>query len=248
MDANRIPEDVAAAIEECWPDGVIEEFDTDESYFHDIHAKLERDLRKIPGASLLWQTEAEDNSAHWDDDEDGEDDEPPPFRPDFQSYHVFFLAPQGSEFEFETETENLEEPDPEDPDGELATVTCPGRGRYGCGVAVCLATPFAAIRSSEYAHFEDGSTWTPDPGEGAYSDEKGEPVDLAASYREAVGENAFAKLENLRARIAKVLAKHGVVVLDQAILDLPAPELKADSEVFMNETLSVRDAFFLRGV
>src|ERR1035441_6846814 len=131
---------------------------------------------------------------------------------------------------------------------ELATVTCPGRGRYGCGVAVSLATPFAAIRSSEYAHFEDGSTWTPDPGEGAYSDEKGEPVDLAASYREAVGENAFAKLENLRARIAKVLAKHGVVVLDQAILDLPAPELKADSEVFMNKTLSVRDAFFFRGV
>src|ERR1022692_2131618 len=81
MDANRIPEDVAAAIEECWPDGVIEEFDTDESYFHDIHAKLERDLRKIPGASLLWQTEAEDNSAHWDDDEDGEDDEPRTFRP-----------------------------------------------------------------------------------------------------------------------------------------------------------------------
>src|ERR1039457_1906916 len=200
MDATRIPEDVAAAIEECWPDGVVEEFDTDESYCCDIHAALERDLRKIPGAELLWQTEA------------------------------------------------LEEPDPEAPDGELATVTYPGRGRYGCGVAVSLATPFAAIRFSEHAHFEDGSTWTPDPGEGAYSDEKGEPVDLDASYREAVGENAFAKLENLRARIAKVLAKHGVVVLDQAILDLPAPELKADSEVFMNETLSVRDAFFFRGV
>src|ERR1022692_1130889 len=62
MDANRIPEDVAAAIEECWPDGVVEEFDTDESYFCDIHAKLERDLRKIPGASLLWQTPMKVNS------------------------------------------------------------------------------------------------------------------------------------------------------------------------------------------
>ncbi len=249
MDANRIPEDVAAAIEECWPDGVVEEFDTDESYCCDIHAALERDLRKIPGAELLWQTEAEDNSAHWDDDEDDEDDEPPPFRPDFQSYHVFFPAPKGSEFEFETETENLEEPDPEDPDGELATVTYPGRGRYGCGVAVSLATPFAAIRFSEHAHFEDGSTWTADPSEGAYSDEEtGEPVDPAAHHGDILGESAFAKLENLRARIAKVLAKHGVVVLDQAILDLPAPELKADSEVFMNKTLSVRDAFFFRGV
>jgi hypothetical protein len=38
MDVNRIPEDVAAAVEECWPDGVIEEFDRDESYFWGIHA------------------------------------------------------------------------------------------------------------------------------------------------------------------------------------------------------------------
>ena len=28
MGAKRIPEGVAAAIQECWPDGVIEQFDT----------------------------------------------------------------------------------------------------------------------------------------------------------------------------------------------------------------------------
>jgi hypothetical protein len=32
MDANRIPDDVAAAIVESWPDSVVEEFDTDESF------------------------------------------------------------------------------------------------------------------------------------------------------------------------------------------------------------------------
>src|SRR5580658_10574968 len=122
MDANRIPDDVAAAIEESWPDSVVEEFDTDESYFYDIQAKLERDLRKIPGASLMWRTEAEDYSSHWDDD-----DEPPP-QPDFQSYHVFFLAPQGKEFEFETETEFPDEPeDSEDPLGEMRFITYPGK-------------------------------------------------------------------------------------------------------------------------
>jgi hypothetical protein len=173
MGAKRIPEDVAAAIEECWPDGVIEEFDTDESFFHDIHAKLERDLQKIPGASLLWQTEAEDDSAYWDDD-DG--DEPPPSSPDFQSYHVFFLAPPGNEFEFETETESLEEPDPLelDPDGELETVKYPpGRGWCGCAVAVSLASPFAAVDFDDYAQFEDGSTFPPDPGNVGYPDETG---------------------------------------------------------------------------
>jgi hypothetical protein len=78
-----------------------------------------------------------------------------------------------SEFEFKTEIESLEEP--EDPDAELATVTYPGRGRRGCSVAVS------------------------DPGEVAYSDETGEPVDPDASYQKALGETAFAKLENPRA-------------------------------------------------
>lgn len=247
MDAKRIPGAVAAAIAECWPDGVIEEFDTDESYFHDIHQRLERDLRKIPGASLLWQTEAEDDSANWDDDDD---DEPPPFSPDFQSYHVFFLAPQGSEFKFETETESPEEPeDPEDPESELVAVTYPGKGWYGCSVVVSLATPFATVEFADYAEFEDGSNSTPDPGDFAYSVATGEPVDLTASLRKAVGDGAFRKLENLSARIVKVLAKHGVAVLDQAILDLPAPDLKWDSEVFLEgKQLTVEDAFFFRGV
>ena len=242
MGAQRIPPDVAAAIEECWPDGVIEEVDTDESYFHGIHARLERDLRKIPGASLLWQTEPEDHRAYWNDD-----DEPPPFPPDFQSYRVFFLAPPGTEFE--TETESLEEPDPLDPGGELETVTYPGRGRYGCSVAISLAAPFAAVSFDDYAQFEDGSNFAPDRCNVAYSDETGQPVDTDAATREALGESAFAKLENLRARIVKVLAKYGVTVLEKAILNLPAPHLKSDREVFLEgKKLTVGDAFFFRGV
>jgi hypothetical protein len=245
MGPERIPKDVAAAIDECWPDGVIEEFDTDESFFYDIHAKLERDLRKIPGAALLWQTEAEHAPDYWDDDDD---DELPPPGPDFQSYHVFFLAPQGQEFEFETEIEIPEEPDPLDPDGKLEIVTCPGRGWYGCCVAVSLATPFASVQFDEYAQYEDGGNSTPDPGN-TFSAESGKPVDLARLHRESIGDSAFAKLENLRARIVKVLAKHGVAAVDQAILDLPAPDLKLDGDVFLEaKQLTVRDVFFFRGV
>jgi catechol 2,3-dioxygenase-like lactoylglutathione lyase family enzyme len=221
MDDNRVPDEVAAAIEECWPDGVIAEFDTEESYFYGIYGALERDLRKIPGATLIWQTEAE--------------------REDWQSYHVFFLAPQGGEFEFETETE-VE--DPEDPNG--GTVTYPGRGWYGCGVFVSFASPLASVRFSDYSQFDDGSVSTPDPGEVAHYEDTGEPVDLATSYRQDLGGYAFAKLESLSSSIVTVLAKHDVTVLDQAILDLPAPGLEADSET-IDEPLSVRDAFFFRG-
>jgi hypothetical protein len=136
----------------------------------------------------------------------------------------------------------------EDPDSEMTAVTYPGKGWCGCSAAVSLATPFAIVSLADYSQFEDGSDSTPDPCEGGYFDANGKRIDLAASYRKALGESAFAKLENLRGRIAKVLAKHGVAVLDQAALDLPAPDLKPANEVFLDGTLSVRDAFFFRGV
>jgi hypothetical protein len=48
-------------------------------------------------------------------------------------------------------------------------------------------------------------------------------------------------------KIVAVLAKHGVGVLDQPILNPPAPDL-ADGDVFINETPPVRDALLFRGV
>jgi hypothetical protein len=219
VSASRIPDEVKAAIEGSWPDGLVEEFDTDESGFHDIHAALERDLQMIPGASLLWQTPPKDESIYRDlDDGDYE----PPFEQDFQSYHVFFLSPPGGEFEFQTETEGEEAredlEDPVDPLDATVTVTYPGKGKYGCTAMVSLAAPFAAVG------------------------------DDATHYREVLGEDTFRDLENLRERIAAVPAKHGLAVLDQPILDLPLPELRSDGDLFLDGTLSVKDAFFFRGV
>jgi hypothetical protein len=249
MGANGIPEDVAAAIAECCPDGVVEEFDTYESGFHDIHAALEEDLRKIRGAALMWQTPPKDQSIYRDlDDGDAE----PPFEQDFQSYHVFFLSPPGGEFEFDTETQGEEEPeDPEDPAdtlGATVTVTYPGKGQCGCSAMVSMAAPFAAVVFCEYAQFDDGSDSIPDPANFVHFTETGEPVDDATHYREALGEDTFREIESLRERIAAVLAKHGLAVLDPAVLDLPVPELRSDGDLFVDGTLSVKDAFFFRGV
>ena len=45
-----------------------------------------------------------------------------------------------------------------------------------------------------------------------------------------------------------MLREHRIEVLDQAVLDLPLPGLKADVEIFREEPLYVRDAFFFRGI
>jgi hypothetical protein len=141
--ASRIPPDVAAAIHRRWSDGVVDEFATDESYFHQIRARLERDLRHIRGASLPWRTEDPPLDARPDEDDE-------PLYPDeWQSYYVFFLAPDGEEFQFEDETDCMEEP--EDAEGERTEAMCPGNKWIGCAVGISLVAPYAAINLCSYA-------------------------------------------------------------------------------------------------
>lgn len=226
MDENLISDELAAAIQDCWPDVVVGEFDANDSYFHDIHEDLEQDLARIPGATLQWQTEPDDD---------------PPTR-DWQSYHVFFLVPHGSEFGFETDAENTADGQPP---GDAAIVH--GKGWYGCAVSVSYAAPFAATNLSEFTEFEDGSANEPDMASAAYNEETGEPVDLDAQYLDILGEAAFARLQNVRARISAVLAKYQLELLDSATLDVSLPEMGVAEGVFLEVPISVRDAFFFRG-
>ena len=239
MGTSRIPKDVAVAIKECWPDGIVEEFATDESYFHEIRPRLARDLRTIRGASLLWHTEGDETAARWH-----EDDEPPP-RDAWQSYHVFFLSPDGEEFHFEDETAGIEEP--EDLQAEAETKH-PGEGWIGCAVGVCLAAPYAVINLCSYSHDEDGTVSAPDVESFIYSDNTNERVDTDLYHREILSREAFQKLDALGRKIASILAKHRIQVLDKRVLNLPAPGLKASPDVFLEEPLRVRDAFFFRGL
>jgi hypothetical protein len=241
--ASQIPRHVAAAIKKCWPEGIVEEFDTDESYFHEIHSHLERDLRNIRGAALLWQSEAQDSDISRDNDRK---DEPPPSE-DWQSYHLFFVAPDGKEFHFEDEIEGGEKP--EDPEDEEWTgTTYLGEGWIGCAVGICLAARFAAINLDSFSQYEDGSRSLPDVECFILSEETNERVDSGQYYREILGEKAFQRLQDLRSNITAILAKYRIQVLDKSILDLRVPSLATSEEVFLEKPLRVRDAFFFHGV
>jgi len=243
MGATQIPEAVAALIKEIWPDGMVDEFDTEESGFQDIHAKLERDLRKIRGASLTWQTESEE-PVYWDDESDDE----PPFDDNFQSYHVFFLVPDGDEFRYETETEAWEPSASLEEEEEWVETAVPGQGFTGCTAAVCLAAPVAMVDFSDRSDFADGTSGGDDIDPCIVSDETGERITPETYCRRQLSPEAFQKLDALRAKIVAVLQKHRLEVLDQTVLDLPVPGLKASQEVFLEKPIRVRDAFFFRGV
>lgn len=80
-----------------------------------------------------------------------------------------------------------------------------------------------------------------------FSTRTNERVDTTTHYRENLDPRAFQKLEELRGKIAAVLLQHRIRVLDESVLDLPVPGLRAGEDVFLQEPLRVRDAFFFRG-
>ena len=65
-----IPKNVAAAIQKAWPDGIVEQFDRDESYFERIHSTLRASLATVPGGGHFWETEDRHHHHGFDDDDD----------------------------------------------------------------------------------------------------------------------------------------------------------------------------------
>jgi len=227
----EIPRELVAAIKRSWPRDVVEEFDTDESYFHEIRHQIERDLRRISGVSLVWQTEDVDRGAC--DDED----EALPSYSEWQSYHVFFVSPEGDEFRFEDETIG------EDP-GDGTETAFSGEGRFGLSLTISLAAPVAAIGVSSYSHYEDGGYTIPDPMSSLHmNEETGIVISANEYFRDCLGQEMFQKLEILREQITSIVALRHISVLE-SVLDLPVQSLKADQEVFVGKPVCVRDAFF----
>jgi len=228
----EIPRELVAAIKRSWPRDVVEEFDTDESYFHEIRHQIERDLRRISGVSLVWQTEDVDRGAC--DDED----EALPSYSEWQSCHVFFVSPEGDEFRFEDETIG------EDP-GDGTETAFYGEGRFGISLTISLAAPVAAIGVSSYSHYEDGGYTIPDPMSSLHmNEETGIVISANEYFRDCLGQEMFQKLEILREQITSIVALRHISVLDESVLDLPVQSLKADQEVFVGKPVCVRDAFF----
>jgi hypothetical protein len=145
------------------------------------------------------------------------DDEPPDV--EWQSYCVFFLAPDGDAFHVLDETEAIEaSAEAEEgaaPDAWPDT-TSPGDEWTGCAVGISLATPYALINLDCDARYEDGTVRTPDVESFIYSDTTGERVDTVQHYRQILSPVAFQTLTNLSGRIASILRKHRILLARHA--------------------------------
>lgn len=250
-DASLLRPDVAAAIVSAWPDGEIGiiPFDSEESWFWDVHPTLASAFQHIKGARLLYEREAEPEPA-WTDSDD--EDDIPCGGELTRSYHLFFISPANKAFEFETETENEVEPEfydegDEEWDGELEMVTVQGQGYTGWSVAVSMIAPFAVIALNDYSTFEDGSN-TEVEIEQCVQD-KVNPED---DFRKFHGELLFKKLEKLRTHIAAILEKQSVIVLPETEWRKLVPGLVGNGDALVGDAVGrpirVLDAFFFQSI
>ena len=228
MDLTQIPQDIAANLVQCWPDGVVSEFDASESYFHDVYNDVRAGLDGINWASLLWET----------------DGQPEPDDAPFQAHYIFFLAPNGAEFLSETSSTAVVEGDPGQ--GDIETVVR-GHAWVGCAVGISVVAPYAVLNLCSHSQFEDGSQVPPEVETFIVDDQTNERIDTNQYFLDSMGEDAYRVLDELRGAIADVLARNGIQVLDDSVLDLPVPGLAPDEAVSLEEPLRVRDAFFFYG-
>ena len=232
--AGRIPKELSAILEKTWRNGIVDQFDTEECYFHALHARIGEELRRIPGCAAFWETEEEE----WAEEFGG-----------FQSYHVFFLSPKGEEFRGEDETtgyaETGEDDSGEDDPLEMPEeITVRGERTEGYALGISLAAPVAVIQWSSLATFEDGSFSAPDI---QAADLAGEPPDEDGAGR-GYSRTALRKMKKLRNAIAAVLQKYHIALLDDAVPGLIVPGLRPSREVFLDKPVRVLNAFFFRGV
>ena len=106
------------------------------------------------------------------------------------------------------------------------------------------------VTLDEMEVFENGSQSEPDVEPHLFGLD-GRKLDPEDHYRELVDEAGFTVLRILRAEIVRVLGEFALVVIPEGDLERPVPWLRASEEVVVGlaaEPLTVRDAFFFRGV
>ena len=243
--------DVQETLRHVWPDGIVDpSFDSDESYFWEVHPKLSRDLHRINGLRLVHEREAEGRTIWWGESDPDED--PPDMIEPSRSYHLFFVSPEGEAFAFETETEGIE---PEFMTEEFEEAgwgegppmgRIPGSGRTGWVVAVSLLAPLAVVELGDVITYDDGST-TDAEIEGYGETEDGKRIDPEELFRTTHDTEAYQGLVKLRAQVSGILEKHGIAVLPAEEWRKAAPWLRGGEDTLPGiegRAIRVLDAFF----
>ncbi|MBI4587233.1 MAG: hypothetical protein HY725_00205 [Candidatus Rokubacteria bacterium] len=236
-----LPQHLAEAIHHAWPEGVIDmPVDSDDAPFWKVYPRLKAALSQIPGGAVFYEREPR-GGPRWGETSNPDED-PPDWHEESRSYWLFFVSSMDERLTFATDTI--------EPDEEGAEQRIHGEGRIGYAVGISLVAPFAVVTLHQVEVFEDGSPSEPDVEPHLFSLD-GRKLDPEEPYRELGDEAGVTVLRRLRAEIVRVLGECGAAVIPEEDLDRPVRWLRASEDVVVGltgEPITVRDAFFFRGV
>ena len=261
-DETDIREDILEAIHTAFPDGTVDmPFDDEECHLAYVFDELRAKLAAIEGTHIPYERKPYGGS-EWEEDAGPEESLADSSGPS-SSYHLFFVGLSDAKFRYQTETDDPDydseergfdlrdiEGD-EEPGEDRVGGTVRGEGTPGCVTAVSLVAPFALIEMGTMEHYDTGGYTVPDIGPRFFS-ESGEPVDSDIGVRETVGEEAYARLCQLRDEIAGRLDSVGIAVLPREEGAKPATFLEPGEDAWIGteytgSPTTVGDAFFFRG-
>jgi hypothetical protein len=236
--------DVAAAIRKAYPEHIVDMSAVyEESYFDDVCDKVRAKLSKVCGAEILY-ARAPQGGPRWDEGSDPDED-PPDWSEDSYSYHLFFLALRGEQYQFEGQIAGEDIPEGED---EPVLMTVPTVGRIGCSIGISLIAPFAVIQFNQMEHAETGSYTIPEIDCTIFNLD-GTEVDLDEYFAELFEETGVRTLHALRDELTQILRSLGIAALPVEELRKGVPRLKADPENPLAATegaVTVQEAFFFQ--
>jgi hypothetical protein len=238
--------DVARALRQAFPDGVIDQPDDEEdSPLAELELKLRRRLVRLPGARIAYErgTRAEPT---WPEGADRSED--PPEHLDFDtSYRLIFVTGAGDRMTFEGEIETSQQSKPlpwDDEPAEVAKeegwVSVRGIATAGCILALSVIGPFALIDYGTLTIYEDGSASNPE------ILEPNEAAGTTRYLREQLGNKRWRELVALRDRLVRTVEAAGVVVLTPEEQKQLVPVLRFGEDVIPESTVTVRSALFFQ--
>lgn len=242
---KALGKNVAAALRETYAGGLVSADIVFKkgSYLDGVCAPLRARLAEIDGTEVLWERPPQ-GGPQWKKGRDP-DTNPPDWHEEPSSYHLFFVALQGEEYEYEGELPELQ-----DVEGgvEPIEVSVSTVGRIGCIAAVSRVAPFAVVRLRDMEFTANG--WNTDPDLGCtIFNLDGSAMDMDEYFGEMFEDEGVKALHRLRDKIAKVLGAFDIEVLSDEELSKGVSGLRAEPEIVVgaqNGELTVEKALFFR--
>jgi hypothetical protein len=255
--ASATPAAIAKLIKKAWPDGIVDmPIEDEESYFWDIYDKLKAEISKVSGALMFHERRASPDVGSSDDEDENRLDEA--WQDESRSYHLFVIELQETiRLPLVDEEDTGEDGDCQADDAldDIETESEFGTEEFdepevigyslGFLLAVSMVAPVAIVMDYALEQTEYGTVASPPLSLPCAFDSAGNLVE--PDHRSDLSAEDRKRADAIRERLVRAVEETGLTLLPFDQRRNTVPGMRAGSEAFLSEPITVQDAFFFGG-